>query len=134
MSDSFVDKYARRDGQQGGGDGGEPVDGLGCFGILRGIRDRAPAIELRRKTGAVLVVSYSYIEKMEFDPTNGVTLRSGGQSIRLKGRNLAADIRPNIRLITALASQRLAWVQEVGKPDLVMAAASQIPVVEAIEW
>ena len=133
MSDRIMDKYMNRDGSPHGDDG-EVIDGVGCFGVLRGVRDRAPAIEFRRKTGAVLILAYSYIEKGEFDPSNGMTIRSGSMTIRLKGKNLTADIRPNMRLTTALASQRLAWVQEMGKTALTLPDGGQVPVVEVIEW
>ncbi|MFT3686370.1 MAG: hypothetical protein QM783_15860 [Phycisphaerales bacterium] len=133
MNDRIMDKYTNRAGPPHGDDG-DPIDGLGCFGVLRGIRDRAPAIEFRRKTGAVLVVAYSYIEKMEFDPTAGMTIRSGATTIRIKGKHLAADIRPNMRLTTAFALQRLAWAQEMDKAALTLPGSEQVPVVESIDW
>jgi hypothetical protein len=132
VNDSFLDRHvlARRAGPLSDA---ENVEGIGCFGILRGIRDRSPSIELRRKTGTVLVVNYALIETMLYDPSEGIKLTMGSKCVRIRGRNLGAELRPNIPLITALASQRLAWIQEVGKTDLV-APDDPSPAVEAIEW
>jgi hypothetical protein len=131
MSDSDLKKYLARDNRQTAK--GEPIDDLGRFGILRGPRERSPSIELRKANGKVLALGYHTIDDMEFDPTDGITLKAGKRTIRLKGRNLGRELRPNIPLITALATHRLAWVQEVGKTDQLTAPKDQ-PMVELIDW
>lgn len=133
MSETSLEKYVQRASPQKGLERDEIVDESTSFGVLRGARDRSPSIELRRKTGSVLVIGYSWIETMVFDPTDGVTIKIGNRLVRLKGRNLGAELRPNVRLITALAAHKVSWVQEMGINELVTISVDT-PVVEAIEW
>ena len=51
-------------------------------------------LELRKKTGNILAASYSWIEKVKFDPSKGITLHAQGQKIRIRGRNLNGETRP----------------------------------------
>ena len=61
---------------------------------MRGVRDRAIMLELRRKNGNVLAIGYGWLERAEFDPSEGITLHLVGQKIRIKGRNLNDEARP----------------------------------------
>ncbi len=82
MTDSVLQKFASRTGE-----GAEPspeaeqLDDLGAFGWLRGVRDRAVMLELRRKDGNILAVGYAWLDKAEFNPSQGITLSLGGQTI-----------------------------------------------------
>ncbi|MBE7508531.1 MAG: hypothetical protein HS101_19925 [Planctomycetia bacterium] len=109
------------------------IDDLGCFGWLRGIRDRALAVELRQANGNIVAIPYHGIERFDFDPSEGITLAVGGGKIRLKGRNLNAEIRPAIRLFEGLARHRVPWIREVqGSQSL--SAAGNATVVDSIQW
>lgn len=131
MSESMLDKYVHRVVANDVADSSDALDDLGCVGILRGVRERAVSLELRKASGNVIALPYAWIERFEFDPSEGIAIRTGGQVVRLIGRNLSAELRPNARLISLLAAHRVAWIQEAGKAAL-MLAAEAAPVVESI--
>lgn len=111
----------------------EPWDDLGCFGWLRGIRDRATMLELRKKTGTILAIGYGWLERAAFDPSEGITLHLPAQKISIRGKNLNAEIRPMLRLFEGIAKHRVAWVRESSRADKITATDSPC-VVESIEW
>ena len=128
MSDSgILERYTTAVGRLGGTPRADPptlpvpaqpepdadaADDHGCFGVLRGQRERAVMLELRRRTGDVLAVGYGWVERIAYDPSDGITLHLGGQSIRIRGSNLNAEVRPNVRLFEALTRHRVSWVRE----------------------
>jgi hypothetical protein len=97
------------------------VDNLGTFGWLRGARERAIMLELRRKDGNVVALGYAWLERIDFDPSVGVTLKFAGQTVKIVGRNLNAEIRPNVRLLDGLIRHRVPWIQEADEPALLRA-------------
>src|SRR5271154_2412337 len=107
MSDNpgILEKYASRNGEgiaERDQEEAEITEDLVSFGWLRGIRDRALSLELRQKTGNIVAIGYSYIEKMEFDASGCITLHGLGQTFRIKGRNLNAEVRLSIRLFEGI--------------------------------
>ena len=134
MSDRILEKYLARnheDAETAPVSDGE-VEDLIAFGWSRGIRARSAMIELRRKTGAILAIGYGWIERVEFDPTDGITLQVGSQKIRIKGRNLNAEIRPQTRLFEGIARHRVPWIQEADQPTILQANKKAV-IIEAIE-
>jgi hypothetical protein len=109
----------------------EPAD-LGAFGWLRGVRDRAIMLELRRKDGSILARPYAWLEAADYDPSAGITLRFGAEKFKITGRNLNADARPNIRLYAGIVRHRVPWIQEADRP-MAMGAARETVVIEAVE-
>lgn len=109
------------------------ADDLGAFGWLRGSRDRALTLELRRKNGSVVAWSYSLLQKMEFEPSGTITLWFPGQRIVIHGRNLNAEIRSNVRLFAGLTRQKVPWIQEIPEIDR-FETPKEMTVVERIEW
>jgi hypothetical protein len=110
----------------------ESPDDLGAFGHLRGIRDRAIMLELRKKDGSITAIGYGYLEKVEYDPSEGITLHVLGQKIRLKGRNLNAEARPNVRLFEGITRHRVPWIREADHREN-MTANEGDTVIDAIE-
>ena len=111
MTDSLLTKYTARKSE----DNDDPAletDDLGSFGWLRGMRERAVMLELRHKTGNVTAIAYAMIEKLEFNPSEGITLHALGQKFRIQGRNLNGEVRPNVRLFEGLTRHRVPWIQE----------------------
>jgi hypothetical protein len=106
---------------------------MGCFGWSRGLHIRPISLELRRRTGHILAVNYSYIQKIEFEPATGIILHVSGQIIEIKGRNLNTEIRAGIRLFCGMARFRVPWIQEMDRTSGMQATASAT-VVEAILW
>ena len=99
----------------------EDPEALGVCGWLHGIKDRALMLELRLKTGNVLALGYAWMEKAEYDPTEGITLHFVNAKVRLRGRNLRQPLRTHLRLFDGLLRHRSPWIQEV---DLAQAVRS----------
>ncbi len=138
MSDRILDRYTGRNGD--GSDSIPPPaaepdapENFGSFGWLRGIRDRATMLQLRQKNGNVVAIGYGWLERCEFDPSEGITLYAVGRTIRIRGRNLNAEVRPIIRLFDGICRHRVLWLQEADEPTL-MAADKDATVIEGIEW
>jgi hypothetical protein len=111
----------------------DAADDLVAFGYLRGARERALMLEFRRKDGGVTAISYGWLEKVEYDPSGVITLKFGGQTVKVVGRNLNAEVRPNVRLLDGLVRQRINWIQESGGAAA-MTAAKDAVVIERIEF
>ena len=108
-----------------------PAD-LGAFGWLRGIHDRAVMLELRRKDGSVVAFPYAWLERAEFDPSEGITLKFGMEKVKINGRNLNTEARPNVRLFFGIVRHRVPWVQEADRPAA-MAAVKNTIVIDSID-
>ncbi len=136
-ANSILQRYGLRDNDTVANGAGrseaDVTEDLGAFGWLRGIRDRATSLELRRKDGHILAVGYGYMDKAEFDPSEGITLSVAGQKIRIKGRNLNAEVRPTVRLFEGIARNRVPWIQEADRAAGIQAGDRET-VVDAIEW
>lgn len=104
-----------------------------CFGWLRGMRETSPMLELRKKSGSILAVGYGWLERIEFDPSEGIFLDVEDQRIVIRGRNLNAEVRVGIRLFEGLTRHRVPWIREVSSAEA-MTAPAELCVVEAIEW
>jgi hypothetical protein len=90
-------------------------------------------LELRKKDGAIVAIAYGFINRVEFNPSEGITLRCGEQAIRIKGRGLNAEVRPQIRLFQGITRYRVPWIAEAD-PAAMLQAGKNAVVVEAIEW
>lgn len=140
MSDSLLDKYLRKPVNESSigrssVDSDEPGD-LGCFGFLRGVRDRAIMLELRKKDGTVTAMAYAYIERIAYcpdGPNEGITIYGAGQKIRMSGRNLNAQSRDGEGLFGALTRHRVPWVREADRMASI-AADTQQAEIDFIEW
>jgi hypothetical protein len=111
----------------------EGLEEFGAFGALRGLRERAVMLELRRKTGEVRALGYAWLESAEFDPAGVIVLRILGREHRLFGRNLNRELRPGLRLFECLVRHRVVWVREADRVDDLTAGPDR-PVIERIEW
>lgn len=107
-------------------------DNLGCFGWLRGVRDRAVCLELRKRSGDILAIPYSWAERFEFSPSDGVTIQMRGGVIRISGRHLNVERCPGIRLFEGITRHRVSWIQEAGSSP--PQDNEQMTVVETIHW
>jgi hypothetical protein len=56
-----------------------------------------------------------------------------GDKIRIKGRNLNAETRPEVRLFQGIARHRVAWVQEADRPGT-MNGRETTTIIEDIVW
>jgi hypothetical protein len=138
MSDSVLQRLATSgrnftaELSAGASSDSDPADDLGAFGWLRGVRDRAIMLELRKKTGNVVAIGYSWLEKVDFDASGGITLHMQGQIIRIKGRNLNGESRPHVRLFQGIIRHKVPWIQETDQAGI-LRADKNATVVESIE-
>jgi hypothetical protein len=131
-----LQKYATRFGdgaEQGKESDADGTEDLGAFGFLRGTSDRAEMLELRKKTGNIRAIGYGWIQKVDFDPSAGLTLYAGDETIRIKGRNLNAVARQQTSLLGGIIRHRVPWISESDQSAMLQADKSTV-VVEAIEW
>lgn len=112
---------------------GEAADSHASFGWLRGVRDRAQMLELRKRDGSIKAVSYGWLDSVLYEPGEGIVLSIAGSEIRITGRNLNAEVRPNLRLLMMLARHRVLWIQEADR-TVAMSAEKEMLVVEEIRW
>jgi len=111
----------------------DDVDDLGSFAYLRGLHERSVTLSLRKKSGDIMAVGYAFIDRMLFDPSEGVTLFCGSRTVRIKGKNLNKEVRPHVSLFHGLTRNRVPWVAEADQAAALQAAKDAV-VVEAIEW
>lgn len=130
---SILQRYSGKNEDTPHGSEPDATEDCGCFGWLRGIRDRAMMLELRKKDGNILAVGYGYLDHVEFNPSDGITLSVAGRKIQVKGRNLNSEVRSTVRLFEGIARHRVSWVQEAGEPES-MESPEDSTVVEQIKW
>lgn len=136
MSDKFLQKLAANASDKpaivAAPDDRQDVQDFGAFGWLQGTR-QAVMLELRKANGNILAVGYGWLERAEFDPSEGITLHLVGQKIHIRGRNLNAELRPTVRLFQGITQHRVASVQEAGAAAAMRAGKGET-VIESIEW
>ena len=135
MKDSLLHKYAGgrdKEAVEEARDEVEDLDDLQAFGLLRGIRDRAIMLELRHKDGNIDAFPYAWLSKASLDPSEGITLRFGAETVKITGRNLNAEARPNVRLFAAIVRHRVPWIQEADGPTMLSTHRQAVVVVERI--
>lgn len=98
----------------------DEVEDCGCFGYVRGIKERATMLQLHWRDGRVLAVPYGWIERMEYAPDNGIKLRVPGLLVTIQGLRLNhAEARtPRVEPMTTpslfdtLTRHRVIWIRE----------------------
>jgi hypothetical protein len=88
----------------------DEVDDLGCFGWLRGVKERSVMLELRKRAGERLAVGYSWIERIAFDPSDGIVILGAGTRITIQGTGLLAQ--SGASLFVGLTQHRVPWISE----------------------
>ncbi len=101
-------------------------------GWLRGMRETAIMLELRHRDGRMSAFNYVTLDRAEFDPSEGITLHFGGKTVKITGRNLNAEARPNVRLFNGLLRRRIPWIQVADEPTA-LGAAKGATVIEDVE-
>lgn len=131
MTDSLIDKYARRPTTAPNEVNEPETDDLGCFGWLRGVRDRSIMLELRRKDGHVMAVGYSWIERVELVPESGIKLHLPGRKVTIAGSGLRSQEQGSPSLFDGLIRHRVPWVRESDRAELT--ASNQVSI-DSITW
>lgn len=132
MNDSVLDRYTRPVAATAEADEGDGVHDCGAFGFLRGIRDRAIMLELRRKDGSMRALGYAWLQAVEFDPSGCISLMFPGSVIKLTGRNLNKPNAQGISLLAVLLRHRATFIQEADQVSF-MGASRNEAIVERID-
>ncbi|MBS0206912.1 MAG: hypothetical protein JSS49_28895 [Planctomycetes bacterium] len=113
--------------------GPEELDDYGAFGWLRGVRDKAIMLELRKKDGSVRAFGYAWLQEVDLDPSKEITLCLPCGKIKIIGRNLNVENKPNIRLFQGIVRHKVPFVQEADEVAS-MKARDGDTIVECIAW
>ena len=113
-SPNALDKYMKpkTNGEPLLSDETEETDDLGSFGWLRGMRERAVMLELRHKDGTITALAYAWLERVDFDPSEGLTLKFAETKVKITGQRLNGELRPSVRMVLGIMRHRVPWVQE----------------------
>jgi hypothetical protein len=107
-----------------------------AFGYLRGIRERALAIEFRYRDGNSDWIPYSFLASFRFNPSVGLLLKFTGDVVTLvliRGSNLDVLVNQSMNLTDrGLQRHRILWVREMDEADLRRAGDSG-PTIDRIE-
>jgi hypothetical protein len=130
---SHLDKYFCRTKVESPAqdDENDTIDNWG-FGWLRGVRETAIMLEIRHRDGRSSAFNYATLDRAEFDPSEGITLHFGGKTVKIIGRNLNAEARPNVRLFNGLLRRRIPWIQVADEPTA-LKAPKGATVIEEVE-
>jgi hypothetical protein len=107
----------------GDGDAGKPEsdeESCAAFGFLRGVADRALALELRFANGNSEWLAYSCLVSWRFNPSAGLLLKFTGDIVTLvliSGSNLNALINASVDLPHGIQRHRIMWVREMDKAE-----------------
>ena len=91
----------------------DACDDWGTFGILRGNKERSVMLDLRLKNGQREAFAYAILERVSFDPSDGLTLRFLGTVVKLTGRNLTQPTSTGLHLLEVLHRHRVSWIAEL---------------------
>jgi hypothetical protein len=135
MSDKIQNRFSSRVGPEtileSAAD--EDVESFPSFALLRGARERAVCIELRKKSGEAIAIPYGMIHRFEFDASTSIKMYcADGLVVTMTGRNLVGPIRPGLTLFSALVRYIVPWVSETERAAA-LTAGSQVLVSE-INW
>ena len=94
-----------------------------AFGYLRGIKEKANAVEFRFRDGNVVWFPYSWLGPCKFDPSEGCLLKFSGDLVYLvliRGSNLAMPLNDGNMNLTSggLQRQRVVWIREMPEEDI----------------
>lgn len=107
-------------------------DNLLAFGWLRGVRDQAIMLEVRHSDGRITALAYGLLERAEFNPSDGITLTFAKTKLKIAGRNLNAECRPNLRLLAGIMRRRVPWIQEADEGTALEAPKGAV-LIETVE-
>jgi hypothetical protein len=94
-----------------------------AFGYLRGIRERALAVEFRYRNGNSEFFPYSWLGPWRFNPSSGLLLKFTGDVttlVLIRGSNLDAMVNQGVVNLIEHGFQRhrILWVREMDEQEL----------------
>jgi hypothetical protein len=98
-------------------------DSCAAFGYLRGLHERALAIEFRFRSGDSTWFPYSWIGSWRYNPSAGLLVKFTGDVVTLvwiQGSNLAAQVNQSGVNLTdrGLQRHRILWIREFDPAEL----------------
>jgi hypothetical protein len=103
-----------------------------AFGYLRGIRDRALALELRFANGNSESFPYTWLGPVRYDPSAGLLLKFVGDlvyQVLLDGSNLNALVNNSVSLYDrGILRHRVTWVREMTRQEVQKAGEGEVTV------
>ncbi|MGD9691416.1 MAG: hypothetical protein AB7G17_01080 [Phycisphaerales bacterium] len=129
MSDSVLERHGLRPGGPVsrilGAEEPELGDEFGCYGLYRGVRERAVMLELIKRDGRVTAIGYAWIHRMEYDPKGRILLHAGDQIVTIVGRNLNRSGTGQHGLFALLTRHRVPWLRELDRTGALQADESE---------
>ncbi|VTS00429.1 Uncharacterized protein (Fragment) OS=Blastopirellula marina DSM 3645 GN=DSM3645_27907 PE=4 SV=1 [Gemmata massiliana] len=110
----------------------DACEDCGAFGLLRGVKERALMLDLRFRNGNREALPYALLERVSFDPSEGLTLRFLGAVVTARGRNLARPSSSGVTLLDGIHRYRVSWIGEVDELHAALKPADAV-VVNRIE-
>ncbi len=94
-----------------------------AFGYLRGIREKADALEVRFKNGNSTWLPYNWLGSWKFDPSKGLLLKFSGDVVYLvmiTGSNLDHPLLDSTTNLTRSGLQRrkIVWLREMTEDEI----------------
>ena len=125
--------------QMGGVEIDDESDEESCaaFGYLRGIREKADALEVRFKNGNSTWLPYNWLGSWKFDPSHGLLLKFSGDVVYLvliTGSNLDHPLLDSTTTLTrsGLQRRRIVWMREMTEDEIRRVGESG-PTIDSIE-
>jgi hypothetical protein len=116
----------------------EPVEAsCGAFGYLRGIADKASAVELRLRSGERCYFRYASMLPWRYIPSEGILLKFSGDLfylVLIRGSKLDMPLNEGAINLTSggLQRERVVWVREMTSEDIKQ-IGEKGPTIESIE-
>ena len=111
----------RLHGRDADDDGGE--ESCAAFGYLRGIRERADAVEFRFRNGNSSWFPYNLLGNWKYNPSDGLLLKFSGDLVYLiliRGSNLNRPLIDSTTNLTTSGIQRhrIVWMREMTEDEI----------------
>ena len=108
-----------------------------AFGYLRGIREKADALEVRFKNGNSTWLPYNWLGSWKFDPSHGLLLKFSGDVVYLvliTGSNLNRPLLDSTTNLTnsGLQRRRVVWMREM-TDDEIRSVGEAGPTIDSIQ-
>jgi hypothetical protein len=101
----------------------EGISSCAAFGYLRGIRERADAVQFRFKNGDSSWFPYSSLGNWKYNPSEGLLLKFSGDVVYLvliRGSNLDKPLSDSTTNLTTsgLQRHRIVWMREMTEEEI----------------
>ena len=115
----------------------EGVSSCAAFGYLRGIRERADAVEFRFRDGSSTWFPYNALGNWRYNPSQGLLLKFSGDAVYvvlIRGSNLDRPLSDSTTNLTTsgLQRHRIVWMREMTEEEIRQVGETG-PTIDSIE-